>query len=72
MNELDNEELVAAFENIMTIFQDDIKPYALDICNHLVQQYIRLIGQENDDDEGESILTAVASFTSMRRILDVV
>jgi len=30
-----------------------------------------LIGQE-DEDDGESILAAVASFTSMRRILDAV
>ena len=72
MNEFDNEELVSAFENIMTIFQDDIKPYAVDICQHLCQQYIRCIGQDADADDGESILTAVASFTSMRRILDVI
>ena len=72
MNDLDNEELVSAFENVMTIFQDDIKPYAVDICLHLKQQYIRLIKQDNDDDDGESILAAVASFTSMRRIIDAI
>ena len=32
MNELDNEELVDAFETIMEIFQSDIKPYACQIC----------------------------------------
>ena len=36
------------------------------------QQYIRLIKQDNDDDDGESILAAVASFTSMRRIIDAI
>jgi hypothetical protein len=72
MNDLDNEELVSAFENIMTLFQDDIKPYAVDICLHLKQQYIRLIKQDNDEDDGESILAAVASFTSMRRIIDAI
>jgi hypothetical protein len=35
MSELDNEEVVAAFENIMTVFQDDIAPYAVEICQHL-------------------------------------
>jgi hypothetical protein len=35
MNEFDNEELVSAFESIMSIFADDIKPYAVDICKHL-------------------------------------
>jgi hypothetical protein len=72
MNELDNEELVSSFENIMTVFQDDISPFAADICEHLKQQYIRLIGQDGDDDDGESILAAVASFTSIRRILDAI
>lgn len=56
----------------MTVFQDNISPYAADICNHLKQQYIRLIGQDGDDDDGESILAAVASFTSIRRILDAI
>jgi len=32
MNEFDNEDLVSAFESVMTIFADDIKPYAIDIC----------------------------------------
>ena len=72
MNELDNEELVSSFENIMTVYQDNIAPYATDICEHLKQQYIRLIGQDGDDDDGESILAAVASFTSIRRILDAI
>jgi hypothetical protein len=72
MNDLDNEELVSSFENIMTVFQDDISPFAADICQHLKQQYIRLIGQDGDDDDGESILAAVASFTSIRRILDAI
>lgn len=72
MNDLDNEELVSSFENIMTVFQDFISPFAADICEHLKHQYIRLIGQDGDDDEGESILAAVASFTSIRRILDAI
>lgn len=44
MNDLDNEELVASFENIMQVFENEIQPYALDICRHLTKQYIRLIG----------------------------
>jgi len=70
MNELDNEELVMSFENIMTLFEDSIGPFAMQICNHLKQQYIRLIKQDPDADDGESILAAVASITSIRRILD--
>lgn len=32
MSDLDNEELVEAFENIMQIFEKDISPYACHIC----------------------------------------
>jgi importin-7 len=32
MNEFDNEELVSAFENIVSIFHAEIRPYAIDIC----------------------------------------
>jgi hypothetical protein len=43
MNEFDNEELVSAFENIMSIFHLEIRPYAVDICEHLKRIYIRCI-----------------------------
>lgn len=72
MNEFDNEELVNAFENIMEIFQYEIIPYAVDICDHLVNMYKRCIKQDaNGDDEwGESILAACGAVSSIRRILD--
>lgn len=35
MSELDNEELVESFEDIMQIFEKDIGPYASHICQHL-------------------------------------
>ena len=35
MTEIDNEELVSAFENIMGIFSDHIGPFACEICEHL-------------------------------------
>jgi hypothetical protein len=72
MNELDNEEVVAAFENVMASFQDNIGPFSVQICEHLRDQYIRLIKNDADDDDGESILAAVASFTSIRRVLDAI
>ena len=72
MNELDSEELVMSFENIMTLFNDHLAPFATKICHHLSEQYKRLIKQDPDADDGESILTAVASLTSIRRILDAI
>ena len=39
MNDFENEELVYAFENLMVLFENDIKPYAIEICKHLKYQY---------------------------------
>ena len=43
MNEIDSEELIEAFEQIVNIFKDQLAPYALEICTQLVEQYKRLI-----------------------------
>lgn len=72
MNEFDNEELVDAFENIMTIFATDIVPYAVEIQHHLHHQYMRCQQQFADDARtSDATMTAIAAFNSMRRILDV-
>ena len=70
MNEFDNEELVVAFENIMSIFSESIAPFAVEICEHLKAKYIRLVkqDQEEDDLEGESIMAALASLSSIWRL----
>ena len=74
MNEFDNEDLVDAFESIMIIFAEDMRPYAVDICTHLASQYIRCVTKYRTANNGnESLLsTALASFTSMSRIVDFI
>ena len=42
MNTLDNDEIVQAFENILTIYTDHIGPYAIDIVKYLAKYYLRL------------------------------
>jgi len=37
MSEFDNDELVEAFQVVMKIFKDDVKPYAVDIYKHMSQ-----------------------------------
>lgn len=39
MNEIESEELVAALEEIVTHFKDDIEPYALELTQQLVGAY---------------------------------
>jgi hypothetical protein len=65
MNEIDNEDLVAAFESVVQVFSLEIKPYALDICNHLKNMYQRCIAAGDDNGESGTIM-------SIKRILDAV
>jgi len=53
MDEIDSEELVSALEMIMTIFRDDIGPYALQIVENLSGQYKRIMDNQDDEDDGE-------------------
>ena len=72
MQDIDSEELVKSLESIMTIYKDDIAPYAVQISEQLVTQYRRLIEVNMDDDDGESALAAVGCVTAIRQLLDSV
>ena len=72
MQDFDNEELVIAFENIVSYYGNSIAPYAIEICEHLKSQYIRLVKQdeENDEEEGESIMAALQTLSSIRQVIN--
>ncbi|CDW76775.1 UNKNOWN [Stylonychia lemnae] len=70
MSEIDSEELVAALEEIVSHFKDDIAPFAVELTQQLVGAYTRLSQVNADDDDGESALAAVGCVTAVRRILD--
>lgn len=70
MSEIDSEELVAALEEIVSHFKEDIAPFAVELTQQLVGAYTRLSQVNADDDDGESALAAVGCVTAVRRILD--
>lgn len=70
MSEIDSEELVAALEEIVSHFKDDIGPYAIELTEQLVGAYKRLCQTNVDDDDGEGAMAAVGCVTAIRRILD--
>ena len=37
MNEVDNEDILNALEQILVVFKHDIKNFATDVCGHLKQ-----------------------------------
>ena len=83
MNEIDNEEVIESFEQIVFAFRDDFDPYAIEVCQHLVFQYKRCFGFERfaksieninnenyeEDDEGTP-LTAMQSISAIGRVLN--
>lgn len=70
ISEIDSEEIVSALEKIMTVYKDNIAPFAVQLASSLVDQYKRLIQVDMDDDDGESALAAVGVVTAIRRVLD--
>lgn len=39
MTEIESEELVSALEEIVSLYKDDIEPYAIQLCEQLVLSY---------------------------------
>lgn len=68
MNEFYNDKLVLAFQNILVIFGDEIKRYAVQLCIYLTKQYFSCIkkGSEND-----APISAHASFTLILKLVEL-
>jgi hypothetical protein len=70
MNEIESEELVQALEEIVSLYRDDIDPFATQLAEQLVSSYHRLVMTNPEDDDGESALAAQGCVVTVRRILD--
>lgn len=70
MSEIESEELVNALEEIVSLYRDDIDPYATQLAEQLVSSYHRLVMTSAEDDDGESALAAQGCVVTVRRILD--
>jgi hypothetical protein len=71
MDDIDFDQLVAALQQIVVVFETDIAPYAVGLCQKLGQTYIRLInsqGPEEEEDQ-ETQLTATGLVVAIRRVL---
>lgn len=57
MQEIDQDELVNALEEIVNIFDDKIEPFAFELVQQLVIQF-KKASKNDGNDKGESLLTA--------------
>ena len=58
MQEIESEDLVNALEEIVSLYKDDIDPFAIQLTEQLVASYQRLVQTNPDDDDGEAALAA--------------
>lgn len=77
IDEIDYDQLIVSLKTIVEIYEEDIAPYAIELCHKLGESYVRLMetqkqtlgnGQELDIDS-ETSLTSEGLMTAIRRIL---
>ena len=72
MDDIDFEELTGALKKIVEVFEEEIAPYAISLCQKLSTAYIRCINAKGDNKEDvdcEIGLTADGLFSAIRKVL---
>jgi hypothetical protein len=80
IDEIDYDELIEALRTIVSVYGDEICPYAVELCQKLGEAYCRLahassvnVGGGNElEEDAESSLTAGGLMGAIRRILSVI
>jgi hypothetical protein len=71
MDDIDFDELVKALQELVEVYEEEIAPFAVGLCQKLGEAYLRLISQkgEGDNEDQETCLTADGLMTAIRRVL---
>jgi len=71
MDEIDFEDLIGALRKIVDIYEDEIAPYAVSLCQKLSEAYVRCIKNKGslEDEETEAGFTADGLMSAIRRVL---
>lgn len=71
MDDIDFDELVQALQELVEVYNEEIAPYAVGLCQKLSEAYLRLVSQkgEGDQEDQETSLTADGLMTAIRRVL---
>ncbi|KAK2079907.1 hypothetical protein QBZ16_002302 [Prototheca wickerhamii] len=75
--EIDNEDLTFSLETVVERFAGDMAPYAAGLTAHLVEQFWRIVREEEEqgegeDEEAEGALAAYGVLRTLSTILDAV
>lgn len=76
IDDIDYDELINSLKKIVDVFEDEIGPYALELCSKLGEAFLRLHEQKKSQEgsgqldlDQETSLTAEGLMTAIRRIL---
>eukprot|EP01094_Clydonella_sp_ATCC50884_P012896 TRINITY_DN2318_c0_g1_i1.p1 TRINITY_DN2318_c0_g1~~TRINITY_DN2318_c0_g1_i1.p1 ORF type:complete len:1032 (-),score=466.14 TRINITY_DN2318_c0_g1_i1:446-3541(-) len=69
MNEIDSDDLVATLESLVSKFEDEMAPFAVEMCARLTENFLRMHEEEGDDEEDEG--TALAALETMKTLQTV-
>lgn len=77
IDDIDYDELIESLKRIVEVFENEISPYAVQLCTKLGEAYVRLAeaqranqgGGGELEEDSETSLTAVGLITAIRRIL---
>jgi hypothetical protein len=75
MDEIDFEDLIGALRKIVEVFEDEIAPFAVSLCQKLSEAHVRLSKAkretlDQEDEDNETSLTADGLITAIRRVLN--
>lgn len=71
MDDIEYDELVSALKQLVQVYEDEIAPYAVGLCQKLSDAFIRLVHTKGvgEDEDQETCLTSVGVMTAIRRVL---
>ena len=71
MDEIDFDELVKALKSLVDVYEEEIAPYAVSLCQTLGNAFLRLLAVKGagDDEDQETCLTAEGLMNAVRNVL---
>ncbi|OMJ94237.1 hypothetical protein SteCoe_2570 [Stentor coeruleus] len=71
INEIESEELVESLESIVSTFPDEVRPYALELSQYLVESFENTVIRPRHDRNDDNNLAAVSILNAISKIIDV-
>eukprot|EP01096_Ripella_sp_DP13-Kostka_P013408 TRINITY_DN5818_c1_g2_i1.p1 TRINITY_DN5818_c1_g2~~TRINITY_DN5818_c1_g2_i1.p1 ORF type:complete len:1065 (+),score=579.29 TRINITY_DN5818_c1_g2_i1:36-3197(+) len=71
MKEVENDELVSSLDTLIATFEEDIPPYAIEICQNLTNSFLRIVAEADEEDD-LAAMTAVECLKSIQTVLGAV